>query len=53
MVAAELAEERAFRSELGRAIAVRSGGQTFREGVLWFVNPARTRTHLERVSPGM
>jgi hypothetical protein len=29
------------------------GGQTYRDGVLWFVNPMRTRTHLERVSPGM
>jgi hypothetical protein len=29
------------------------GGQTFRDPVLWFVNPTRTRTHLERVSRGM
>ena len=29
------------------------GGQTFRDGALWFVNPSRTRSHLERVSPGM
>jgi hypothetical protein len=29
------------------------GGQTYSDAVLWFVNPTRTRTHLERVSPGM
>ena len=28
------------------------GGQTFPDGVLWFVDPTRTRTHVERVSPG-